>query len=329
MIHSRYVRNLAFAAIIGAVFGVLVIGVVLARMQLDKLLAPNVSHPEETPADYGVPYSALELVAEDGVHLAAWFIPTEDTNSAAVVIVHGLGGNRGSLLPTAAMLHAHDYAVLLIDLRAHGESGGEFKSYGYYEALDVLAAVEYLSLEEGIPTARIALLGHSLGGVAVVRAASLSQTPHALVIVSTYQSLQAAIDDAFDDIALLPSWPFAPIMVGAAERRLGLDRESMNLTGILERMPPRRALLIHGAEDDLLPPYHHEALSARRRPGRRVGLCRGWGTRIRHSLPPISMKRARSVFWTGRCWGSSIALRLSLTAWVVQVKLGRIGKMAR
>jgi len=260
MIHRRYVRNLAFAAIIGAVFGVLVIGVVLAKMQLEALLAPNVSHPEETPADYGIPFTALELVAEDGIHLAAWFIPTEDANSGAVVIAHGLGGNRSSHLPTAAMLHAHDYAVLLIDLRAHGESGGEFKSYGYYEALDVLAAVDYLVNKQKVPAARIALLGHSLGGAAVVRAASLRQTPHTLVVVSTYQSLQAAIDDAFDDIALLPSWPFAPIMVGAAERRLGLDSAMMDLVSMLEGIAPRSVLLVHGAEDDLLPPYHHEAL---------------------------------------------------------------------
>ncbi len=260
MIHRRYVRNLACVAALGGVLGVLVIGVVLARMQLDVLLAPSNSLPQETPADYAMPYMDVEFVAEDGMRLAAWFVPADDSPSAAVVIAHGLGGNRGSHLPTAAMLHAHGYAVLLLDLRAHGESGGEFKSYGYYEALDVLAAVDYLVTEQGIPAASIGLLGHSLGGAAIVRAASLRQTPHALVVVSTYQSLDAAIDDAFDDIALLPSWPFAPIMTWAAERRLGLDRESMDLTGILERMSPRPALLVHGAEDDLLPLYHHEAL---------------------------------------------------------------------
>jgi len=257
---TRYVRNLGITVFIGGFLGLLVIGVALASMQLDALLAPSISQPQESPADYGMSYIDVELVAEDGVRLAAWFVPPVQASSAAVVIVHGLGGNLGSLLPTAAILHNHDYTVLLLDLRAHGESEGEFKSYGYYEALDVLAAVDYLVTDQGILAARVGLMGHSLGGAAVIRAASLRQTPHALIVVSTYQSLQAAIDDAFDDIAALPSWPFAPIMTWAAERRLGLDRELLDLTRMLEGMTPRPALLIHGTADEILPLYHHQAL---------------------------------------------------------------------
>jgi pimeloyl-ACP methyl ester carboxylesterase len=158
------------------------------------------------------------------------------------------------------MLHKHGYTVLLIDLRCHGESEGEYLSYGYNEALDVQAAIEYFVSDLGIPAANIALIGHSLGGATIVRAASLSQIPHVLVVVSTYRSLDAAIGDAFDDIALLPSWPFAPIMVRAAERQLGLDSAMMDLTRMLGEMTPRPVLLVHGAEDDLLPPDHHEAL---------------------------------------------------------------------
>jgi pimeloyl-ACP methyl ester carboxylesterase len=257
---KRQIRNLGKTALAGGFLGLLVIGVALGSMQLDALLAPSISLPEETPADYALPYTNVQLISEDGMRLAAWFVPPDHAPSAAAVVVHGLGGNRGSLLPTAAMLHDHDYAVLLLDLRAHGESEGEFKSYGYFEARDVLAAVDYLVAEQGIPAEKIVLIGHSLGGAAVVRAASLSESPHALIVVSTYQSLDAAIDDVFDDIALLPRWPFAPIIVQAAERRMGLESESMDLTSMLASMPPRPVLLVHGAADDLLPLYHHQAL---------------------------------------------------------------------
>jgi pimeloyl-ACP methyl ester carboxylesterase len=257
---KRQIRNLGRTALAGGFLGLLVVGVALGSMQLDALLAPSISLPQETPADYALPYINIGLVAEDGIRLAAWFIPTDKAPLGAVVIVHGLGGNRASLLPNAPLLHDHGYAVLLLDLRAHGESGGEFKSYGYFEALDVLAAVDYLVADQGVPETNIALMGHSLGGAAVVRAASLRQIPYALIVVSTYQSLDAAVDDAFDDFALLPSWPFAPIMVRAAERRLGLKSGSMDLVSMLESMTPRPALLIHGTVDDLLPLYHHQAL---------------------------------------------------------------------
>ncbi|NIS83245.1 MAG: hypothetical protein GTO14_24280 [Anaerolineales bacterium] len=257
---SHYVRNLALTAVLGSLVGILVLIVVLARMQLDALISPNPSIPAETPADYGLAYWEISLETEDGLRLAAWYLPALEGNGTALVLVHGMGANRAALLPTAAILSQHGYSLVLIDLRSHGQSQGDWVSYGYYEGLDVLAAVEFLVEEKGFGRERIGFLGVSLGGAAVIRAASLSDVPHVLVVVSTFHSLPAAIEDGFNQVSALPRWPFAPLVVGLAERRFGLGMGELDLVAMMSRFSPRPVLLIHGAEDGVIPIHHHQAL---------------------------------------------------------------------
>lgn len=96
----------------------------------------------ESPADDGLAYESLSLTSSDGLHLAGWYIPS--TNRATVIVVHGYKGDRSGMLPQAQILAAHGYGVLLIDLRAHGQSEGEMISFGKYEVRDVEAAYQYL-----------------------------------------------------------------------------------------------------------------------------------------------------------------------------------------
>jgi pimeloyl-ACP methyl ester carboxylesterase len=46
--------------------------------------------------------------------------------------VHGFGGNRSDehILQTAPIYASRDYSVLILDLRGHGDSGGERRTLG-------------------------------------------------------------------------------------------------------------------------------------------------------------------------------------------------------
>lgn len=257
---SKYFRNLFRTAIFGILVGIVSLGAILTKMQYEALTAPKPSVPSEDPGDYDLAFDDISLKAQDGIRLTGWFLPAENSNGAAIVLAHGRGGNRAVHLPTAALLTHHGYSVLLLDLRAHGQSEGDWVSYGYFEALDILAAVDYLVIHEGFIPERIGLMGHSMGSAAVLRAASLRESRHVLVIVSAYSSLQGGVEDAFDDIAALPSWPFAPIIVGMAERRVGAGMDALDLEQDLAKMEERPILLIHGEVDGLLPLDHYYTL---------------------------------------------------------------------
>jgi len=104
----------------------------------------RICHPPRTPvtdADRARAKLALPGVEEvsfqgaDGVALRGWFLSPK--SGAVVILVHGLGGNRASLLPDAEVMVRAGYGVLLCDSRASGDSGGTVATWGVREALDV------------------------------------------------------------------------------------------------------------------------------------------------------------------------------------------------
>ena len=176
------------------------------------------------------------------------------TKPYGIIIAHGIRGNKEAMLPDAVMCHEAGYHVLTIDLRGHGLSEGDLISYGYYEALDVQAGLDYLLDQPDLE--KVGLIGHSLGGAAVVRATAIDERIKAVVVENSFSSLPHAINDSFSSFTGLPAWPFAPLVVKAAEKELGLTADQVNSTHDLATMKPRPVLIIHGEGDDLLPVSH-------------------------------------------------------------------------
>jgi pimeloyl-ACP methyl ester carboxylesterase len=124
-------------------------------------------------------YEEVTLRAEDGVQLKAWYRMPD--NNAVILLLHGAGGSRASLLPYAEMLVQHGYGVLMLDLRGHGESQGKTNRLGWQGTLDVGAAVAFLRSRSEVQ--HIGGLGSSMGGEVLLGAAS------------TYPDLQAIVAD--------------------------------------------------------------------------------------------------------------------------------------
>ncbi|MBI3661001.1 alpha/beta fold hydrolase [Candidatus Acetothermia bacterium] len=152
------------------------------------------NHPEwrkftATPEDYRLPVNVVEFTSTDGIKLKAWWFPAQGTSRATVLLAHGNQSNRSRLLSRAAFLVKNGYNVLAIDLRAHGESEGNYQTPGYFEARDLLGAVRYvrevLKLKEPIVA-----FGHSYGGVAAIHAAVQSPEISAVIADSAFMSFQ-------------------------------------------------------------------------------------------------------------------------------------------
>jgi len=205
-----------------------------------------------TPLDYGWTYEDVTLTAADGVKLSAWYIP--GTRPEAVIVVHGLFAHKQYQLPIGSMLARYGYHVLLIDLRAHGESEGNEITFGYREALDVQAAVGYLQAQPEIE--RIGAVGYSLGGAAVIHAAVTDEAIGPLVIISSYSSLADAVNDSFDKFCDLPKWIFAPLLVKTGERNLNIKIDQVDSARDLAALSPRPILIMHSRDDNLFPVEH-------------------------------------------------------------------------
>ncbi len=132
-----------------------------------------------TPADVGLDAESVTLTTTDGVDLAAWYLP--GNNSAGVVVMHGAGSTRSDVLDQAAVLAEHGYAVVSIDARGHGDSGGTAMDFGWYGDLDIAAGTAFLASRPDIDATRIGIVGFSMGGEEAIGASATDPLIRAVV----------------------------------------------------------------------------------------------------------------------------------------------------
>ena len=137
------------------------------------------------------------LKASDGEDLGAWFIegPPE---GPSVLVLHGHGGRRWNSLRRSKLLASHGCSALMISLRAHGDSTGEFDDAGVSARRDVCAAVEFL--ESRRPSRPVIIDGNSMGAAAAIFAAGeLGHRVAAYILESPYQDLKLAVWNRIDN----------------------------------------------------------------------------------------------------------------------------------
>lgn len=138
------------------------------------------------PEQFNLRARPVAFVSQDGLRLRAWWITAKPGSKGTVILAHGSQGNRSNVLPKAAVLVAHGFNVLSLDLRAHGDSEGWFMTSGYLEAKDLLGALAYLRATGHHEP--IFLLGYSYGAVAALTAAVETSDLTGVVADSAYPS---------------------------------------------------------------------------------------------------------------------------------------------
>jgi len=104
-----------------------VLAVVGGSLVAGQLLIGPDQHPVgPPPADLAARDVVVPVGGGRGVH--GWLAPGRP-GRGGVLLVHGLGSDRRSMLPRARWLHGLGYTVLLVDLRGHGESPGSKRSF--------------------------------------------------------------------------------------------------------------------------------------------------------------------------------------------------------
>lgn len=131
--------------------------------------------------------------ASDGITLAGMVI--ERPHAAFnLLLCHGYRGTKESLRFFPSLFP--DANICLFDFRAHGESGGNLITFGYNESHDVHAAraVFYEALKEKDKHLPFLVLGSSMGGAAVLKAAREDALLcDGCIIDSSFASLEAMI----------------------------------------------------------------------------------------------------------------------------------------
>jgi fermentation-respiration switch protein FrsA (DUF1100 family) len=181
-----------------------------------------------------IPYEEVELETVDGVNLAAWYTPPE--NGAVILVAHGYSGARPEDI--YAMFAGNGFGVLAWDFRAHGESGGETCSLGFYEQLDAEAALNYVLKQPGVE--HIGAWGGSMGAATMLLTAAKHPEIEAVVSDSAFPSLE-------DVIRLnTPVRIMQPFVLFFAEKQSGLDLDEVRPVDAIAKISPRAVLIIDG-----------------------------------------------------------------------------------
>jgi fermentation-respiration switch protein FrsA (DUF1100 family) len=231
----RYWLNLSAVTVLSLALTFFIIVIYASNRWVQSYLHPVRIIPTGAwLVENNIPYQEIELTTKDGIKLAAWYTPHE--NGAVILVAHGYNGNRPEDI--YAMLAKHGYGVLAWDFRAHGQSGGDTCSLGYYEQLDVEAALDYALNQSDVE--HIGAWGGSMGAATVILTAAKHPEIEAVVSDSAFPSLE--------DVMRLntPIKIMQPYVLFFGEQLSGAKINQVRPVDEIGKISPRAVFIIDG-----------------------------------------------------------------------------------
>ncbi|MBI2618617.1 MAG: alpha/beta fold hydrolase [Ignavibacteriales bacterium] len=215
------------------------------------------------PHDAGIPQEDVTLETSEGHLLRGWLVAqTKRKAKGTVIYLHGVGDCKTAGVQLSRLLFRRGFNVFLYDSRAHGESGGAYCTYGYYEKYDVSIAINYLLKRREIRVGKLGVFGTSMGAAVAVQAAAIDDRIKAVVAEACFTDLRTIAVDYQRRIIKLP-WHFLRNVALSRSQTIARFKahEVSPLLDIQKLRIP--VLFIHGTEDQLInyeyskKLYHH------------------------------------------------------------------------
>jgi uncharacterized protein len=253
--------NLFFVLNVALILGITGVGVYFSYIQAHSFVRSEGPPLSVQPDVVGLNnWQDVTFTAADGIPLSGWYIPPTTAPAPAVMFLHGVQANREQHLRVAKLLHDAGYGVLLFDMRNHGMSGGEHTTMGALEALDAVAAFEWLATQPTVDAERIALYGHSMGGATAIMAMAQLPQAHTLIVDTAYTSLRDVVGDGVNALTGLPPFPWDWLVVWMTGRMSNTDAFAVRPIDAIPTIAPRPVLFLHGSADSTISLKHGRAL---------------------------------------------------------------------
>jgi uncharacterized protein len=161
------------------------------------------------PVNNSSPKQNFETIKlQSNKSIECWFIKA-DSAKGTVVLFHGYGGQKSSLLDKSDEFIKQGYNTLLVDFMGSGGSEGNQTTIGFKEAEEVKTCFDYLT-NKG--EKNIYLFGTSLGAVAIMKSIKdYDINPQGIIIECPFGSMYQTTCARFKNMKI-PSFPMAGLL---------------------------------------------------------------------------------------------------------------------
>jgi pimeloyl-ACP methyl ester carboxylesterase len=204
------------------------------------------AQPGELRVAVGPPASALSLAIVDAA-----------APRGTVFVLHGVRDSKASMRGWGRMLADAGYRAVLVDLRGHGASAGDFLTYGVVDSTDLVQALDALQ-RRGLVAGEVGVMGHSYGAATALGWAGRDARVRTVVAVAPFASLRDVV----------PGYLPVPVPSAVVHRAIdlaglrgGFDPDAASSVAAIARSRAA-VLLVHGTRDARIPPWHSERILA-------------------------------------------------------------------
>lgn len=198
----------------------------------------------------------IQVRSDDGTALAGRMIPGTKRLRPWVLMLHDFGGSWRDSLAFSRIYAAHDCNIMLVDMRAHGESEGEWTGSGWLDRRDVIAWCSWIIARTGEGT-QIIIHGIGMGATAALFAAEEKDFPiqvRAIVSDSAYTDTWNATALRFGKGFAKPQPMLDLYRIILKKSKGGYDLSIGNILPSMQSISTP-LFIMHGEKDACTPPY--------------------------------------------------------------------------
>lgn len=198
----------------------------------------------------------IQVRSDDGTMLVGRMIPGTKRSRPWVLMLHGYAGTWRDSLAFSRIYAAHDCNIMLVDMRAHGESEGTWTGSGWLERRDVVAWCSWIVARTG-EDAQIIVHGQGMGATAALFAAAETDFPAQVRAIIS----DSAYTDAWNETSLRLGTGFAKPQPTLNLYRYAMEKAKdgydIAVPNVLQVVPSITTplFILQGEEDNATPPY--------------------------------------------------------------------------
>lgn len=244
-----------FILLVAYIVFTFIIALKIIRPQDKNQKPPAYQHPSEL----NLTYEEIFIPIKNNFQLNVWYFPANSNHT--LLLLHGIHLSKPYLIPFAKAFQEMGINVLLPDHRAHGESDGQWITYGKNEIQDIIQMVNWL--EKNKPFQKLSMFGISYGSIIGSQAGlKIKHKFNAFVFQSPYTNLDLII--RWTVIKRLGNW--AKILIPGVRLWVkllaGFWMNQVDVIGACSQLD-KPTLFIAAEKDEVCPVYEtiqcHEA----------------------------------------------------------------------